>query len=133
MNRITALGDGQRVPKAKHSLTLSWLKPVCLGIGSAAPVPASQPSRVLTWPQSSLCWSCIQLTKSNTCRHLFLHYPVPSRAAENQESVTSSSSALDSFYPQSLSTVQRLSGRWTHQWSVVELTKWRQNINPTKY
>lgn len=26
MNRITALGDGQRVPKAKCSLTLSWLK-----------------------------------------------------------------------------------------------------------
>lgn len=133
VNRITALGDGQRVSKAKCSLTLSGLKPVCLGIGSTAAVPASQPSRVLTWPQSSLCWSWIRLTKPNTCRHLFLHYPVPSRAAENQESVTSSSSPLDSFYPQSLNSVQRLSGRWTHQWPVVELTKWRQSINPTKH
>lgn len=48
VNRIMALGDGQRVSKAELSLTLSWLKPVCLGIGSDAPVPASQPSKVLT-------------------------------------------------------------------------------------
>lgn len=38
----------QNHSKAKRSLTLSWLKPVCLGIGSAALVPASQPSKALT-------------------------------------------------------------------------------------
>lgn len=34
-------------------------------------------------------------------------YPVPSRAAENQETVIPSSLTLDSFYPQSLETLSK--------------------------
>lgn len=106
--------------QSKALSLLSWLKPVCLGIGSAALVPASQPSKVLTWPWLSLCWSWIQLTKSNTCRHLFLHHPVPSRAAENQGVSYLFYFALDDFYPQSLNCPKII----RHTDTMIS-TKWR--------
>lgn len=53
----------------------------------------------------------LELDPTNKIQHMQAlvspFYPVPSRAAENQETVIPSSLALDSFYPQSLETLSK--------------------------